>query len=78
MGHLCLSSQSVQMQSSRPWSDFQILTSSFRDAVDKASALWLNPSAVRIRTLRRVDRVGNGTDLAALSAIRADYQVGQI
>ncbi|KAK8861336.1 hypothetical protein IAR55_002155 [Kwoniella newhampshirensis] len=53
------------------WMDFQFLTSTLRDITETKQALWMNPSAIRIRTVRLQGPI---TGPRALGIIRADYQ----
>lgn len=57
-----------QMRTGKPWADFQLLTHSLRDAIESHGAQWMNPHAVRARTLR-------GQGKATLVDIRVDYLV---
>ncbi|KAL1410217.1 hypothetical protein Q8F55_004222 [Vanrija albida] len=57
-----------QMSCGKPWADFQLLTSSLRDAIETHGATWMNAPAVRARTTRRSGR-------AVLADIRVDYLV---
>ncbi|WVQ83578.1 hypothetical protein IAT38_005719 [Cryptococcus sp. DSM 104549] len=61
-----------KIHSGERWTDFQILTSTLRNVIEDRAAGWMNPSALRIRTVRSQ---GVYTGPRALEAIRADYQV---
>ncbi|WWC59975.1 uncharacterized protein I303_102538 [Kwoniella dejecticola CBS 10117] len=54
------------------WTDFQTLTSTFRDTVEEKEAGWMNPAAIRIRTVRSS---GALVGPRALNVIRGDYEV---
>nr|XP_019012421.1 uncharacterized protein I206_03268 [Kwoniella pini CBS 10737]OCF51202.1 hypothetical protein I206_03268 [Kwoniella pini CBS 10737] len=54
------------------WSDFHTLTSTFRDTIEEEQAGWMNPGAIRIRTVRSA---GAFVGPRALCVIRADYEV---
>lgn len=56
-----------QMAKNKPWADFHLLTHSLRDTIETLGAVWMNPLAVRARTMRRAK--------ANLSDIRVDYLV---
>ncbi|WVQ73854.1 hypothetical protein IAR50_003435 [Cryptococcus sp. DSM 104548] len=54
------------------WTDFQVLTSSLRTAIEDRKASWLNPMAIRIMTVRS-QGVYQGP--RAIETLRADYLV---
>ncbi|ODO09297.1 hypothetical protein I350_02897 [Cryptococcus amylolentus CBS 6273] len=54
------------------WTDFQVLTSSIRTAIEDRKASWLNPMAIRITTARS-QGVYRGP--RAIESLRADYFV---
>lgn len=59
------------MRQNKRWSDFQLLTSTLRDAVSSSSNVWINPILVRASTSRRTSEDISKT----VSAIKVDYQV---
>ncbi|WVQ94433.1 hypothetical protein IAU59_001512 [Kwoniella sp. CBS 9459] len=61
-----------KVASNERWADFHALTSTFRDTIERNEAGWLNPSAIRIRTVRTQ---GAYVGPRALGAIRAHYEV---
>jgi hypothetical protein len=54
------------------WSDFQTLTSSLRDTIEESGGYWLNPNAIRVRTISKP--VG-GVTPRNVSVLQASYQV---
>ncbi|WRT65449.1 uncharacterized protein IL334_002392 [Kwoniella shivajii] len=61
-----------KINANEKWADFQTLTSTLRDAIEKQSAGWMNPTAIRIRALRSS---GPLVGPRALSILRANYEV---
>ncbi|OCF34604.1 hypothetical protein I316_03645 [Kwoniella heveanensis BCC8398] len=61
-----------KVTSNERWADFHVLTSTFRDSVERKEAGWLNPTAIRIRTTRSQ---GAYVGPRALGLIRAHYEV---
>jgi gamma-tubulin complex component 5 len=59
------------MRQNKRWSDFQLLTSTLRDAVTSSSDVWINPILVRASASRRASENISQT----VSAIKVDYQV---
>ncbi|WVQ62976.1 uncharacterized protein L199_001125 [Kwoniella botswanensis] len=54
------------------WTDFQTLNSTFRDIVEEKQAGWMNPAAIRIRTIRSS---GALVGPRALEILRVNYEV---
>ncbi|WVF66823.1 hypothetical protein IAT40_001565 [Kwoniella sp. CBS 6097] len=61
-----------KVSSNERWADFHTLTGSFRDAIERKEAGWLNLSAIRVRAVRSQ---GAYVGPRALGAIRAHYEV---
>ncbi|WWC87513.1 uncharacterized protein L201_002403 [Kwoniella dendrophila CBS 6074] len=61
-----------KMSNKEKWGDFQALTNTFRDTIEEKQAAWMNPAAIRIRTVRFSGAI---VGTRALEAIRASYEV---
>ncbi|KAK6906950.1 hypothetical protein I203_100939 [Kwoniella mangroviensis CBS 8507] len=61
-----------KVSSNAKWTDFQTLTSTFRDVVEEKQAGWMNPAAIRIRTIRSS---GALVGPRALEILRVNYEV---
>jgi gamma-tubulin complex component 5 len=67
----------VQVMGRKRWTDFQTLTSTLRETIERQNEQWLNPHAIRIRTTSR-PKIDGPNDLISpeiLSVVRASYQV---
>ena len=62
----------MKMQIKKKWADFQTLTSSIRNIVDRKGEMWLNAPAIRITAPRTSGTLG---PIQGIASIRASYRV---
>jgi gamma-tubulin complex component 5 len=74
---LSLNIGSFQVTTRKRWADFQVLTSTIREMIEKQNEIWLNPHAIRIRTIGRPTSQDPTALISpeTLSIIKATYQV---
>lgn len=63
-----------KVSTQKRWTDFQLLTSTLRETIEKQGQLWLNPQAARIHATRRGSS-STHVSPTMLSAVRASYRV---